>query len=244
MSDEVSENQETPNPDAAAWIPHVVPFVAWIFLMSMLDGVLSSGPKYAVRTFLCAGLLIYFKPWRWYPRIQLKHLPLGIGVGILVCGFWILFETDYMSRFESIHKFYLSFGTLMKPWELILPVEHITYDPEQIGWPLTMTRLLGSAIVIAIIEEFFWRGWMYRWIIKDDFLEIDHGVLDWKAMLLTSLMFASVHQRWLVAFACGICYGLLYVRTRCVWTAAVAHFVTNLLLGIYVLWAGKYEFWV
>ena len=227
-----------------AWIPHVVPFLAWIFLMSMLDGVLDAGWKYAARTFLCLGLLVYLRPWRWYSRLTLRNVPAGIAVGVFVFGFWIFFETDFMSRFEGIHRLYLSVGTLMKPWELISPVQQITYDPAQIGWPLTAIRLLGSAVVIAIIEEFFWRGWMYRWIIKEDFLSVDPGTLNWKALLIMSLMFASVHQRWLAGFACGICYGLLYIRTKDVWAPTIAHFTTNFLLGVYVLWSGKFEFWV
>jgi CAAX prenyl protease-like protein len=224
-----------------AWIPHVVPFVAWIFLMQVLGD--PAGWKYALRSVLCLGLFLSLKPWRFdYPPLRLKNLPLALAVGVFVFGFWILFETDFMARFEWIHRAYLTVGTQM-PWKLAPPLEQVRYAPDQIGWPLSLVRLAGSALVISFIEEFFWRGWLYRWSQKEDFLSVPHERLDWSALLIMSLMFASVHHQWVAAFFCGICYGLLYIRTRDIWAAGIAHAVTNALLGAYVLWSGKYEFW-
>lgn len=237
---EATAEHEVPAEHKDAWIPHVIPFVAWIFLMGILGE--AAGWKYATRSAVCLALLLYFRPWRWYDRIQWKHVPLSIGVGVFVCAFWILFESDFMARFEIVHRMYMTIGTQM-PWSLAAPLEQIVYSPDRVGWGLTIARLLGSAIVIAIIEEFFWRGWMYRWIVNEDFLSVDHGTLRWKSLLFMALMFSTIHHRWVAAFVCGICYGLLYIRTRDIWAAATAHMVTNFLLGVYVLWSGKYEFW-
>ena len=35
----------------------------------------------------------------------------------------------------------------------------------------------------------------------------------------------------------------LYVRTKSIWDCVVAHAVTNLLLGIYVIWTGSWYLW-
>ena len=41
----------------------------------------------------------------------------------------------------------------------------------------------------------------------------------------------------------GLAYGLLFIRTRDVWAACLAHATTNLALGAYVLSTGHWEFW-
>jgi membrane protease YdiL (CAAX protease family) len=43
--------------------------------------------------------------------------------------------------------------------------------------------------------------------------------------------------------AAGAVYGLLAVRTGDIWAAALAHGLTNLALGAYVLLCGRYGFW-
>jgi len=230
-----------PEEHQGAWISHLLPFVGWIFLMGLLGD--PAGWKYAARTVLCLALFLYLKPWRWkYPPLRLKNLPGAIGVGVFVFAFWAFPQSDWFARFESLHRGYLTFG-IIKPWELAAPLERIRYAPDLEGWPLALMRLAGSAFVIAVIEEFFWRGWLYRWVQKEDFLSVDPGHFDTKAFWITAAMFASIHNEWFVGLLCGLVYGYYYIRTRDIWAVSVAHVVTNLLLGLYVLWSGKYEFW-
>ena len=117
------------------------------------------------------------------------------------------------------------------------------YAPAVCGWPLTLVRLAGSAFVISIAEEFFWRGFLYRWIQNIDFLKIDPGKLAWPAFLGTAALFGAEHAEWLAGVLCGLAYGWLYVRTRDIWAVSIAHAATNLLLGLYVLASGAYQFW-
>ena len=58
--------------------------------------------------------------------------------------------------------------------------------------------------------------------------------------------------RWIAIFAiialgagflAGLAYGLLFLRTRDIWAACIAHASTNLALGFYVLATGHWEFW-
>ena len=55
-------------------------------------------------------------------------------------------------------------------------------------------------------------------------------------------LFAVEHDRWLVAAICGIAYGALYLR-RGLGAAIVAHVTTNLVLGLWVLKTGQWQFW-
>ena len=119
----------------------------------------------------------------------------------------------------------------------------IPYAPEICGWPLTLIRLAGSAFVISVIEEFFWRGFLYRWTLGGDFLRVDAGRLGWSRFLIVAAVFGFEHNEWLAGFVAGLAYGWLYVRTRDIWAACFAHAVTNLALGVYVLKTGAFFFW-
>jgi len=225
----------------SAWISHVLPFVAWIFFMQVLGD--PAGWKYALRSVICLGIFLALKPWKWsYPPLNLKNLPLATLIGGVVFLFWIAPETDFFSRFEGFHRLYLRWGTLM-PWEMTSPLERVRYAPETDGWVFALTRLLGSALVIAVIEEFFWRSWLTRWVEKENFLEADPGLVSNRSLIIASLMFATIHQRWIAGLLCGLLYGWYYRKTRDIWAVSYAHVLTNALLGAYVLWSGKFEFW-
>ena len=62
-------------------------------------------------------------------------------------------------------------------------------------------------------------------------------------LLLVALFFGLEHFRWAAGIVAGIAYGWLYIRTRDIWAVSIAHVVTNLVLGIYVVWADQYVFW-
>ena len=118
------------------------------------------------------------------------------------------------------------------------------YAPEVCGWPLAFAKVLGSAFVIAGIEEFFWRGFLYRWLLNRNFLSVGLGVFQPAMFFACAFAFGLEHgNRWLVGSIAGVVYGLVMIRTRDIWAAAVAHMVTNLLLGLYVLAMGAYAFW-
>ena len=117
------------------------------------------------------------------------------------------------------------------------------YAPETCGWLLTGVRLAGSAFVIAVIEEFFWRGFLYRWLIEKPFTNVRLDEFDLQAFFLAALIFGFEHQRWVAGMIAGACYAYLMIRTRSIWTACIAHCTTNLLLGIFVIATRSYHFW-
>lgn len=237
------ETPKYPRPSQSLQAPiwgHVLPFLAWLFVMQMLGD--PAGWKYAVRSALCLAIFLYFRPWKYYPPLQLRHLPMAVGVGILVFGLWILFETPWMSRWPAIQNGYLLFATL-PPWKLSEATVNLAYAPEQCGWFFTLTRIGGSAFVIGLIEEFFWRGFLYRWLLEEEFVEVDLGRFNLKWFLVAALFFGLEHHRWLAGIAAGLAFGWIVIRTKDIWAAGIAHAVTNLLLGIYVVAANQYQFW-
>ena len=151
-----------PTLNRATWA-HVVPFAIWLFAMQMLGD--PAGWKYAVRTGLCAGLFLWLHPWTGYPALKIRNLPLAFAVGVAVFIAWIGMQTEWMGmRAPALQDLYLRYAVF--PWgRLPDPLKTFPYAPEICGWPLALVRLAGSAFVIAVIEEFFWRGFLYRWML-------------------------------------------------------------------------------
>ncbi|MBR4171377.1 MAG: CPBP family intramembrane metalloprotease, partial [Kiritimatiellae bacterium] len=56
-------------------------------------------------------------------------------------------------------------------------------------------------------------------------------------------VFAFEHDRWFAGALAGVVYGLLAIRTGDIWCCALAHGVTNTLLGLYVIHHNAYGFW-
>ena len=110
-------------------------------------------------------------------------------------------------------------------------------------WPLIAVRLFGAAVVVPVMEELFWRSFVQRWLDAGDFLALAPAVVSWRSVLLTSLAFGFEHRQWLAGIVAGLAYGYLYRRSGSLWPPVVAHALTNLLLGVWVVGSGQWQFW-
>ena len=79
---------------------------------------------------------------------------------------------------------------------------------------------------------------MAQWVAPNNYRLARVGEPDVAAALVTSVAFAFVHPQRLVAFVWALLIVWLLLRTRSLGAIIVAHAVTNLLLGAYVLLAG------
>jgi membrane protease YdiL (CAAX protease family) len=228
--------------DRPVW-SHVAPYVAWLSILFGWDH--PTAWKYVVLTALGTGLLLSGRPWRYYPAPRLRYVPAGVAVGLLVFILWVGAETPWMQRHApGFHEFYLRFfGNLSGFGKRPAPLTETPYAPEVCGWALSIVRLCGSAFVIAAIEEFFFRGFLYRWLMGSDFLKVDAGRFDRLAFFAVAVIFGFEHETWLAGILCGLLYGGLYVRTRDLWAPIIAHVTTNFVLGLYVLATGAYRLW-
>jgi len=132
------------------------------------------------------------------------------------------------------------------PYEVIEEGEHAglhEYDPRVTGWFAFWVHMFGTTVIIAIIEEFFYRGFLYRWMQGSPFYKLDAGKLHWPMLWLISLFFSVSHFEVGAAIICGLAYGLLYIKTRDIWAPIIAHGTTNFVLGLYVIKYNAYQFW-
>jgi CAAX prenyl protease-like protein len=96
---------------------------------------------------------------------------------------------------------------------------------------------------VPIIEEVFWRSFVYRFVANLPFDCESLGRFVLRAFLLTSVFFGLEHREWLAGILCGFAYQGLVIRKRRLGDAIVAHAITNLLLGAWVVWRGAWRFW-
>jgi CAAX prenyl protease-like protein len=118
-------------------------------------------------------------------------------------------------------------------------------SPVTLSWTVLALRLIRAVIIVPIVEELFWRAWLMRWLIDNDFEKVPLGKYSAQAFWIVAALFASEHgSYWDVGLAAGIIYNWWMVRTRSLGDLILAHAVTNGILGAYVIAFGKWEYWL
>ena len=220
----------------AVW-RHVAPFVVWVGIMTLPFADLAI--RYALQTVAGLLALLVARPWRYYPPASIRFLPAGLGVGVLVFALWVLPESHWAERWPACVDLYRRFAIRgVAEQSGVSP-----FAPKSCGWLLSAVRLAGSALVIAVAEEFFWRGFLLRWLKGRPFHRVAPGAIGWGFLLASACLFGLEHSRWVAGILAGLAYGLLYIRTGDLWASIAAHVTTNALLGLYVLATASCFFW-
>lgn len=103
-------------------------------------------------------------------------------------------------------------------------------------------RFLGLALVVPVIEEFFLRGFMLRYVVHEKWWQVPFGTVNRTALIAGTAVPMLMHPgELLAAFVWFSMVTWLMVRTKSIWDCVVAHGVTNLLLGIYVVWFDQWQ---
>ena len=106
-------------------------------------------------------------------------------------------------------------------------------------------RVLRAVVLVPIIEELFWRGWLMRWLIKNNFLEVPLGAYSAESFWTSAVLFASEHgPYWDVGLLAGIAYNWWMLRTKSLGDCILAHAVTNACLSAYVLATKNWAYWM
>lgn len=104
-------------------------------------------------------------------------------------------------------------------------------------------RTAGAVLVVPLMEELFWRSFLIRYIIDNDFMQVRAGTFTWGSFLLTVVLFGAEHNYFYAGIMAGFFFNLILYKTRSLAQCVLAHAVTNLALAIYVVITGKWQFW-
>lgn len=182
---------------------------------------------YAVRVGAVVAALAYF--WRDYDELHrwdLKLLPTlaAVATGIVVLLLWLSLGADWMTV-----------GTAGG------------FDARgadgRLDLPLVAVRIAGAALVVPVMEELFWRSFLMRWLDNPRFATILPQAVSLRAIAISSVLFGIEHNLWLAGIVAGLAYALLYRWQRSLWSAVLAHAVTNGLLGAFVVFTGSWQYW-
>lgn len=214
----------------ARCVPFVV-FMALLALRGYLPASLGLDARwiYGGQAFIVAGLLAWY--WRGYGELARQNLPearevgWAVVVGIAVFALWVRLDLPWMQLGEATASF--------------VPLD--THG--QPIWTLIALRLAGAALVVPVMEELFWRSFLMRWIQHPGFERVDPQTVGLKAIALSTFVFTLAHTLWLAAVIAGLAYALLYRWSGKLWPSVIAHAVTNAMLGLWVIWSGRWEFW-
>ena len=215
-------------------LPYVAPFAAFMaFLVLHSIYPLPELADQILRVAVVGGVLV----WIARPVIDLRapnwlvSLLLGVAVFVLWIGPDLLFR-GYR------HHWLFENSLIGQPQGLLSAAGH--------GQPLVLTlRAFRAIVIVPIVEELFWRAWLMRWIIDPDFDRVPLGTFRPLAFAVVALLFASEHgPYWDVGLLTGIIYNLWMVRTKSLGDMILTHAVTNACLSAYVIFAGKWEYWL
>jgi len=113
------------------------------------------------------------------------------------------------------------------------------HDPWVLAW-----RTARAVIIVPIVEELFWRGWLMRWLINTDFRKVPLGRYAPFSFWATAVLFASEHgPYWDVGLLTGLIYNAWMIRSKSVSSCILVHAVTNALLSIYVIATAQWQYW-
>lgn len=215
-------------------LPWVLPFAVFMLLLAAGPHLgLSHRAELALRLFAPAAALAVFS-WRILDfRCVSPWMSALLGVGVFFV--WVAPDALIPGYRDSVLFQNILTGSL----KTTLPAEA---RDDMLAIAMRVAR---AALVVPLVEELFWRGWLMRWLVRHDFGQLPLGYYQAGAFWITAALFAVEHgPYWDVGLIAGAVYNGWLVRTRCLGDLFLAHAVTNACLAAFVLWTGRWELWL
>jgi CAAX prenyl protease-like protein len=202
-------------------------FVAFTFAQGWF-GEASRYWIYALKSGMGAVLI-----WMMWPRVaemRWRFTWESVVAGVFVAVLWIGPDPFYPKLSSTANP------TLWNP--------HQAFGEHSVmAWFFVVARILGSTIVVPPLEEVFYRSFLYRYLANPDFQSVSLRGVRWIPFAVTCVVFGLAHHEWLAGILCGAIYQALVCRSGRLGDAITAHAITNLLLGLWIIWQGAWHFW-
>ncbi|MES2521965.1 MAG: CAAX prenyl protease-related protein [Gemmatimonadota bacterium] len=215
-----------------AWI---APFAIFMLLLAVAPSLPFGQPWESVFRVGTLVLVIAVFSGRIVRSMRVEHAVGSVLLGLAVCALWV--APDLLFPGWRAHWLFQNSVT---------GTVQTSIAPSELADPLVMLlRITRAALLVPILEELFWRGWLPRWIVNNDWQKVQLGTYNTLAFVATAVLFASEHGPfWEVGLACGLIYNWWMWRTRSLGDLVLVHGVTNAALAGFVLVTGKYEYWM
>ena len=224
-------------PNGRKLLAYALPMVTFVFLLGAGSALHKIGNNiwfnsaeywiYPVQTILCGALLIRF--YREYRFRSPSRVGFTMATGVLVFLLWISPQ-----QFLGLAPRTIGFN----------PVG-IFGNQSALYWLTIILRFLRLVVVVPFVEEIFWRGFLLRYLINENFERVPFGAFSWLSFSIVALAFAFSHSPadWSVALVTGVIYNGVAYRTKNLSSCILTHAITNLLLGLWIMKTKQWGFW-
>lgn len=220
IADGNAADAETWNPTAA----YLMPLLA-LLATALVAGSFLIDFNYLYPLPILAGIIALFAYRHYFPALWSWSWQ-AAAIGVLVFVLWIALEPepDAAKVTAWVEQLYSLPAWLLGLW--------LTF------------RILGSSLLVPIVEELAFRGYLLRRLISADFTEVSFRQFALIPFIVSSLIFGALHQNYLGGVIAGALYAYAQLQRGRLSDAILAHAVTNGLICIYVLSAGRWELWM
>ena len=235
---EVVHATEAPGPGLLSKypsVPYVAPFavfVGFLMLEKFLPG--GTGFLYPIRVIAVLAVLIFCS--RSVIDFRVKSAVGSTLLGVAVFVIWVAPDVLW----PHYRGFWLFTNSVMGAVSSSAP------EALRSSISFILFRSFGCIVLVPILEELFWRGWLTRWLINgNDFRRVPLGAYTASSFWIGSVMFASEHGPfWDVGLIAGIAYNWWMCRNKSLADCILTHAVTNGCLSVYVLVTGEWQYWM
>ncbi len=219
--------------DSSTSLRYIAPFVIFLALITLgaippFNSTLAALFRLVLLAVVCVVC--------WPPELSIApRYPLTtIAIGAAVFVLWIAPDL----AFPGYRKTILFSNAIVGHLHSSLGAEALQ-NPWMLSW-----RTLRAIVIVPVVEELFWRGWLMRWLINADFQKVPLGAYTPFSFWITAILFASEHgPYWDVGLITGLIYNAWMIRTKSVSSCILMHAVTNAVLSAYVISYAQWQYW-
>jgi uncharacterized protein len=237
------------------WVMFLLPFLVFMLIGSLEPTADKPGGKaiglaipyeyypwlYAAKIALTIAAAVFVLPG--YREFPLHLSPLAIVVGVLGGPLWIglcLLDWEHAYLLPLLEQVGLGWIIGAGDRSAFNPFVELAGRPAW-AWSFLAVRFLGLVAVVPLIEEFFLRGFLMRFVMDRDWWDVPFGKANTLAIVLGTVVPMLTHPELLAAAVWFSMITWLMLRTRNIWDCVAAHAITNLVLGVYVVASGTWR---
>jgi len=196
---------------------------------------------YTVKIALTIAAMLYVLPG--YRQFPFRVSPLAIVVGVVGVVLWVWICQLHLEPRLLAPLGLEGFVGGLGERPAYNPLDALQAYPAW-AYIFLAIRFIGLALVVPVIEEFFLRGFLMRFVQEDRWWEVPFGKVTPLAVVVGTAVPMLMHPgELLAAFVWFSLVTWLMTCNRNIWDCVAAHAVTNFLLGVYVVTQGAWQLW-
>ncbi|MDQ6765254.1 MAG: CAAX prenyl protease-related protein [Verrucomicrobiota bacterium] len=215
---------------------HAVPMVVFVCSLALVSPLKKFGGPFSLRypeywlyplqTIGCGILLAYF--WQRYRLHRIARVCFTVAIAVFVFLLWISPQC------------FFGFAPRTDGFNPDVVASNLAFYWATVGF-----RFLRLVVVVPLVEEIFWRGFLLRYCIDEHFERVPFGAFSWISFAVVTVAFTFVHSPadWIAAAITGALYNCVAYRTKSLSSCILAHALTNLLLGVWIMATKQWGFW-